>query len=189
MRARRGEERRRRTYLDLRWARTLLVSTGRPPLQRSRPCISAWLSAPTVEPVGPFRLAIRPCRGACRTLPPGRPPLPWSLSDPSALHLRLTAPLSGPSAWSALLVCSALCSLRLRRAPPLCSAYLLVFRRALFQISCSAVCSACTAALVYVCALLVCCLLCTSAGEELLERRERNVGSRIGNKRGIYVLH
>jgi len=26
-------------------------------------------------------------------------------------------------------------------------------------------------------------------GEELLERKERNMGSRIGNKRGMYVLH
>jgi len=26
-------------------------------------------------------------------------------------------------------------------------------------------------------------------GEELLERKERNMGSRIGNKQGMYVLH
>jgi hypothetical protein len=26
-------------------------------------------------------------------------------------------------------------------------------------------------------------------GEELLEREERNLGSRIGNKQGMYVLH
>jgi hypothetical protein len=41
VRARGEEERRRRTDLDLRWAATLLVSAGRPPLPRSRSSIIA----------------------------------------------------------------------------------------------------------------------------------------------------
>jgi len=52
VRARGEEERRRRTDLDLCWAATLLVSTGRSPLSRSRPAS-----------------------------PLGCPPLPWSRSS------------------------------------------------------------------------------------------------------------
>jgi len=134
VRARGEEERRRWAYLELRLAAPLLQSTGRPPLPRRQPCIARRClplplppSAPpsTLPPSAPsavssppavrsrqllLRLAVRPCRGACRALPPRRPPL----------HLRLTAPPSGSSAWyvprlhsapclSALLVCCLLC--------------------------------------------------------------------------------
>jgi len=46
VRARGEEERRRRTNLDLRWA---LVSTGRPPLPRSRPASSSVGVGPPVD--------------------------------------------------------------------------------------------------------------------------------------------
>ena len=132
--ARGEEERRRWAYLELRLAAPLLQSTGRPPLPRRQPCIARHClplplppSTPpsTLPPSAPsavssppavrsrqllLRLAVRPCRGACWTLPPSRPPL----------HLRLTAPPSGSFAWyvprlhsapclSALLVCCLLC--------------------------------------------------------------------------------
>ena len=144
VRARGEEERRRRTDLDLRWAATLLVSAGRPPLPRSRPasplgCSSAPVhrpSAPAAEaavhrtsllatasasvrtsvdsasvcPVRSLQSAGRPQSAAASPL--GRPPLPWSLSGPSAWPSAPASPLDCASVGLFRLVCP---------PPPLCS--------------------------------------------------------------------